>query len=337
MRMGAAIKDYFAELADGVGGAWNRFWFRAVDPFSTSVLRIASGLMALLYLCSFNGELTRWFGPQGLLPSNNVRQLTGAASSASEGAGTVFRFSYFYWLEQPVELWIAHVAGLLVVVLFTAGAFTRITSILSVVVIAAYVHRAPMIAGHLEPVLIMVMFYLCIAPSGACLSIDRWRAARREDHDPLQQAAPSVAANIAVRLIQVHLAGFYIIMALSKLAGFTWWTGESMWWLIAHSESRLVDLTSLHEYLHVVNAWTHAVVLFELVFPVLIWNRLARPLLLAVSVVMWGTLALVTGLLAFCAMMVIAGLAFVPPAGLRAIGCRRSANLPAEPRPAESP
>ena len=42
-----------------------------------------------------------------------------------------------------------------------------------------------------------------------------------------------------------------------------------MWWLIARPESRLVDLTWLYPTPKLIDLWTHAIVLFELGFPVL--------------------------------------------------------------------
>jgi hypothetical protein len=78
-----------------------------------------------------------------------------------------------------------------------------------------------------------------------------------------------------------------------------------------------------------VNAWTHAIVVFELLFGILIWVRPARPLLLGLAVVAWGLLALVTGQVAFCAMMVIANMCFLPPSlGVRIR--RKEPRRPAE-------
>ena len=245
----------------------------------------------------------------------------------------VFRFSYLNLCQSSSELWIAHGTGLIILVLFTAGLFTRITSVLSLVVVLSYIHRAPMLAGQLEPVLAMMIFYLCLAPCGACLSLDAWLGGRKEDKPPAatpgQPAPPrgSVAANLSLRLMQVHLSALYLMMGLTKLGGETWWAGDAIWWLIAQSDSRLVDFTFLRPGLDqiplAINAWTHAIVLFELTFGILIWNRLARPLLLGIAVLMWGSLALVTGLVSFCLMMLIANLAFATPEAMRAIctGC----------------
>ena len=109
------------------------------------------------------------------------------------------------------------------------------------------------------------------------------------------------------------------MMGLSKLMGETWWTGEAMWWLIAHYESRLVDFTRLRDAPQLVDLWAHAVVLFELAYPLLIWVPLARPLVLAAGVIVWTSLALVTGEATFAVMMCVASLAFVPPSVVRSL------------------
>ena len=312
------------DLVRHLGDGWNRFWFTPRDPWGLCLIRVLTGIVALYWVISYSGDLVRWFGPEGLLPESTVNELTGASQRVA-GGGTVrvFHWSYFYFLETPVELWIAHAGSILVVGLLTVGLFTRVTSILSLVVILSYIHRAPMISGPLEPVLAMTMTYLCIAPAGAALSVDAWMRARKSAGDASgsldgQPSIDSVAANISWRLIQVHLAGFYVMMALNKLGGSeVWWTGQAVWQLIAKSETRLVDLTFMYPSEYLLNLWTHSIVLFELAFGVLIWNRVARPLLLIAAVPVWGSLALITGLTSYCAMMLIVNLAFVSPAVLR--------------------
>ena len=64
-----------------------------------------------------------------------------------------------------------------VLVLFTIGAWTRVTSILSLVVFLSDVNRAPMITGLTEPVVAMLLLYLCLAPCGRYFSLDRRLAA----------------------------------------------------------------------------------------------------------------------------------------------------------------
>ena len=271
----------------------------------------------MAYVGSHTTDLVRWFGANGLLPADDVgRLITGQLSGAAEH----FHWSYLTWFQSPAELWTVHALGLMVLALFTIGVFARITSVLSFVVVMSYVHRAPMITGQFEPVLTMLLFYLCLAPSGNYLSVTSWlsRRTRLPQSAAPQKAETSWAANVHLRLMQIHLSWLYLFMGLTKLGGVMgepneapWWRGYAIWTLLARSESRLVDLTFLHSQPLLWNAWTHAIVLFELSFAILIWNRTARPLLLLAAVVSWLSLALVTGLVSFCLVMLVANLAFV--------------------------
>jgi hypothetical protein len=300
-----SIRRYFSDLSEAFGNGWNRFWFTPSDGFSLCMIRALAGLAACYYHWSHAADLVRWFGPDGLLPSETVRRLVGTA---------VFRFSPLLLTESPAALWFFQLAGWVILAAFTAGLRTRVTNVLALLVVLSYVHRAPMLTGPFESVLTMLLAYLCIASSGSHLSIDRWWQNRRH---PAYQPPQAVSARISLRLIQVHVAAFCLLMGLTMLAGQPWWSGEALWWLIAQTESRLVDLTGLHGYPYLINLWTHVVVGFSLLFGVLIWNRLARPLLLVLAVVIWTSLALVTGQVAFFATMLIGSLAFVSPATLR--------------------
>ena len=104
------------------------------------------------------------------------------------------------------------------------------------------------------------------------------------------------------------------MMGLTKLWGDAWWNGDAIWFLLAQTLSRPVDLSALHGWQYLVNFWTHAIVYFELAFPILIWNRHARPLLLGLGVLLWGSLLLATSLLLFSLTLIVASLAFVPAA-----------------------
>ena len=59
------------------------------------------------------------------------------------------------------------------------------------------------------------------------------------------------------------------------------------------------------------NFWAHAIVYFELAFPILVWNRLARPLILALAAVGWLSLALATGSLLLALALLVASASFV--------------------------
>jgi hypothetical protein len=302
----------FSALAEDFGERWNRFWFTPADPLPAAVLRIAVGVIAIAHFLDLAGGLQTWYARDGLLPPTAVQQLLELTSGDAE-----YHPSYLKHFAGT-ELVAAGAIAIALAICFTLGLLTRITGLLTLVAMLAYVHRVPQIAGHLEPVLSFLLLYLCIAPSGACLSIDS-RLFGAAGNGPLRlligRCEPSRTANLGLRLIQIHLAMFYAMMGLTKLYGDAWWDGEAIWLLMAQTESRPLDLTGLRragqfgEY--VLNFWTHAFVYFELAFPVLIWTRVGRPLLLGLSVVIWLSLIVVTGQLLFGLLMLAAGVAFI--------------------------
>ncbi|HEV3138013.1 MAG TPA: hypothetical protein VGZ26_08910 [Pirellulales bacterium] len=313
------VTDYLVRLAAGLGEGWTRFWFTPSDPATLSAIRLFTGAIVVYLHATLSFDLIRFFGPAGLLDSGDIRPLEAGS------------FSYLNYLSTPGELWTAHLIGLAVLIMFMAGWWTRITSVLALVVFLSDIHRAAMITGRTESIAAMVMCYLCLAPCGRRFSLDRLSARRAALAGPAGQAANqdlSTSATIATRLIQVHLALLVAMMGFSKLLGEVWWSGGGVWWLIARPESRSLDLTWLYATPKVIDFWTHAVVLFELGFPVLIWVPLARPLLLAIAAVVWTSLALITGETTFAMMLMIASMAFISP-GVLGVCCRRSVEPPA--------
>jgi hypothetical protein len=304
-----SIRQYFEEAAEATGTAWNRWWFTPRDASSLSALRIAVGLITLYWLATLGIDLIFLFGKGGLLPRDVIRQMAELRDRPT--------FSYLHGLSSAVELWTAHFAALAVTLLFTVGLFTRVASVLTLVAFLATAHRGTVITGVVEPVLAFSLLYLCIAPCGARFSLDAWRRGRRGDVARL--ASHSVAANVATRLLQVHVALVYGMMGITMLSGpaDSWWIGDAMWFLIARPESRMVDLTWLDDHTYLLNFWTHWVVLYELAFAVFVWNRWARPVLLILGIPHWGLLALVTGLAPFCVLMLALNLAFVSPSLFR--------------------
>lgn len=318
-------RGYFADLTESFGSAWNRFWFTPADPLPCAVLRIAVGLLAIAHLLTLGIDLDRWYAADGLLPPASV----AALSEVRLADGSVlpnYRYSYLRLFTTPGQLWFIHAAAIVIAAAFTAGVFTRFSGLLTAVAVLAYVHRAPMISGHLEPVLVFLLIYLSIGPAGDYLSVDGWFWRRRRGGAPIDPP-PSMLANLSLRLIQVHVAMFYLMMGLTKLNGDGWWDGISIWYLLAQTQSRPLDLTFMQKWpdpygTYFVNFWTHAVVYYELAFPVLIWNRLARPLLLGLGLVIWISLILATGLSLFGLTMLAASAAFAPPAWYRGLVAR---------------
>jgi hypothetical protein len=339
--MTSSVTDYFRTLGGEFGRGWNRFWFAPSDPVTLGVLRIAVGLMSLYVVAAYTPDLERYFGTSGLVPMEMVRNLESQTRDGdrqklpgqiSEAMPREFRFSYLERFRSTNALRTAHGVGLVVLLLFTCGFLTRITAVASLIVVLSYLHRGPMLTSQVEPILAFVLFYLCLGPAGATCSVDAWLAARRGAASLQNTSAKGLTsswATVSLRLIQVHLVLVYVMMAVGKMGGSVWWSGLAMWYLIARTEQRTVDLTTLHKLPLLVNAWSYAVMFWQAAFPILIWNRLARPLLLVINALMWALLAPVIGNVPLAVMMVVASLAFVPPETIRNVISRRQVDLAA--------
>ena len=140
----------------------------------------------------------------------------------------------------------------------------------------------------------------------------------------------TVSANLALRLIQLHLVLIYGMAGLAKLQGQAWWTGMAIWGTLAAGEFSLLDFTWLAAWPYVLNLMTHAALALELGYGVLIWVRVLRPLVIAAAVALHVGIALdAPGLTEFGLAMIAANLAFVSGPWLRSLVAGRDADQPA--------
>jgi hypothetical protein len=300
--MSAAVA-YFQRLGTEASAGWDRFWFTPASPAPLARLRIAIGLIALAYFLSWTADLSRMFAGDGLLPPGSTQQLLHERAN-----GRIhYHLSPLFSVDSSSGLYVYHVASLAVALLLTLGAFTRVSCLLTLLAVLMLVHRAPMLTGPLETVLVFLLLYLLVGPSGAALSFDCRRVAK--DRTPL--AAPSWTANVSLRLMQVHLAGFIFLVACSMLGSRFWWNGEALWSLEAQELSRPFDLSWLRDFPKLINGWTHLFVLINLLFPILVWNRLLRPLVVTLGIVAWALMIPLTGQVLYVAAVITAMCAFL--------------------------
>jgi predicted DCC family thiol-disulfide oxidoreductase YuxK len=104
----------------------------------------------------------------------------------------------------------------------------------------------------------------------------------------------------------------------------------AMWGALASAEFRMIDFTWTARYHWLLNALTHASLALELGFPVLIWVRVLRPLVLAATIALHIGIGLTApGLAEFGLAMIAANLAFVSGSWLRSLIVGRDRSKPA--------
>lgn len=301
------IADYFRELTRATVAGWNRFWFTPADPATLGLIRILTGAMLFYTHLVWSLDFMSFFGPQSFINSTLLTKLPNRPWS----------WSHFEWIQSPPALWAIHIGALVVFALLTLGLFSRVMSVLAYLLTVSYVNRVPLALFGLDDMNAMLAMYLMVGPSGGAFSLDRWLAKRRAGGDlPVR---PSVGANAAIRLIQVHLCIIYLFSAAGKLMGDSWWGGGAIWLSIGNLEYQSLDVTWLGGYPLLVNILTHATVYWELSYCALVWPRLTRPLVLAMAVAVHMGIAICMGMMTFGLVMIIANVAFVSPVLVRCI------------------
>ncbi len=173
-----AVTSYLARLMTATADGWNAFWYTPADPTLLGLIRTLTGLMLLYTHAVWGLVLHDFFGPDAWIS----RELAGSFQSD--------QFAYsLWWYVPPRWLWPVYAIMMLVLALFTAGLWTRITAVLSLVVVISFVNRVPEALFGLDKINAILTFYLAVGPSGSALSVDRWLARRRHR----EQARPRLA------------------------------------------------------------------------------------------------------------------------------------------------
>jgi uncharacterized membrane protein YphA (DoxX/SURF4 family) len=309
----AATRDYVGEL----WRAWNDFWFTPVDPATLSFIRLLAGCMLLYTHFIWSLDLSGYMGADGWIPLESLHAVHAPPPTAEtpEPAAPWSIWSVFFWIKPTWLLWTVHILALVVFAMLAAGLFTRVVSVLAFLLAVSYVHRVtPGAYFGLDKTNCMLALYLMLGPAGARYSLDRlWKLRRGDRADP----APSTSANVAIRLIQLHLCAVYFFSGLAKLEGVSWKLGTAVWWAAANYEYQSLSLTWLADWPLLVALLTHVTVFWELSYCFLVWNRLTRPIVLWMAVAVHGGIALFVGMITFGLAMIIANLSFLQPSTVR--------------------
>ena len=302
---------YPVQLCRELGSAWRWFWFSQASDLLTAKLRIAIGMFAMLWLYSFSSDVTDWFGPNGIVRPQAVRNIEAAA--VAPNPASEWRYSLLDFCTTDSQVSTVHIVAFALVASFTIGFATPFTSLASIVVVSTFIQRAPILFGATEHMLLAALIYLAIAPCGKFLSLDSLLARRRGTADIDDLTRPqipdgSVRSNVCLRLIQVHLAIVLLYSGLAKLSGIVWWNGDAVWWMLVQPESALLDFSRLGQGLTgelAMNTWTYTIVMAELLTATFVWFRATRPLIVGLAILVYLSLIPLTGLVGYCCLIIV--------------------------------
>jgi hypothetical protein len=264
-------------------------------------MRVLVGTMVLYTHIVWSIGLESFALTDRLIPVEFVRNQFGDSP---------FFWSHLFGIESPTTLWIVHIIALIIFLMFAVGLFTRVTSVLSFLLIVSYANRLAPAQFGLDQINAFLTLYLAIGPSGAAFSVDNWLRKKKK----LAPIDKSISANIAIRLIQLHMCVIYLFAGLSKLRGETWVGGDAIWGALASYEYQTLDMTWMANYFWMINLLTLVTVVWEVSYFALIWNRITRPIYLLIAVGTHLGIGFCMGMITFGLIMLIGNMAFLSPA-----------------------
>ncbi len=304
------------DLVMGTIRGWDAFFFQPADPRPIGLIRICLGLLLLWNFGILGLDLQAFLGPDGWANADSVRSYL-AFDGRPTGPGWTF------WLGLPKALILpVYLSSLLTLILFTGGLWTRVTSVLTWIIVVSTIGRTPIIIFGFDQAASTLTLYLAVTGAGGqSFSIDRFLRKRRAGRNPSidnperayesnGEPTPTVSANLCLRLIQLHLCLIYLMAGLAKLQSPIWWEGVAVISLLGYSEFRPIDLTWVAQWPKFLELSTHIALFLELSYAVLVWIRPIRPLLITMTLGLHVAIGITMGLYEFALAMMIANVAF---------------------------
>lgn len=319
-----AIRRATTDWSRDAWQGWNRFWFTPTDPATYSLLRLLGGAMIFYTHLVWTLDLEAFFGPESWVSPAAHEQLFGqellpapeALTGTEPSFRTTYTWSHFWWVDSASYRWVMHAVVLLACAMLTIGWHSRMAAVAVFLFTVSYIHRAPEAAFGLDQINSFVVMYLLIGPCGACYSLDSLLARRRRGSN-VSQPAPSVGANVGLRLLQVHMCVIYFFSGVGKLRGPSWWSGYAMWQSFANLEYQSLDMTWLADWPVLLTVMCHLTIFWECTYWALVWRRFTRPIVLLLAIVIHLGIAASMGMITFGLAMVIGNVSFVSPRFVR--------------------
>jgi hypothetical protein len=289
-----------------LGAAAARFVAAPASPRPLAAVRIGISLTLLLQALALAGSVLALFGPRAVVQWSLTDTLVLPG---------VPRLSWFTRLFAPLGVseemvvrgcFVLYVAGLSALLF---GWHTRVAA-----VVAWFTHLLVMM-GHrsslygVDDFAHIVLFYFMWMPVGHAWSLDvasGW-----------VKGAPSFAARLSLRVLQLHLCIVYLSSGIEKLMapGAQWISGEVLWKALMLPEFAQFDVTWLADYPWFLRLATWGSLALELGYAFFIWPRLTRVPTALATIGMHLGIAVLMGMVSFgCVMMVLTGGVWLVPA-----------------------
>ena len=233
--------------------------------YPLGLVRMAFGVLAVLWTISLLPVLNDLLGPNGVVPTQpQMPYMWGI---------------FEVWASSPALL-LGWAVLLVASIALTVGWHSRLAAVLVFILILSFQRRDPWVFNAGDVVVRIEALFLALSPCGAALSLDRRRKAGSFWSAESRPVWP-------VRLFQVQMSIIYLAAVQTKLSGETWLQGTAVSYVLRLDDMQrwpAPDWFTTNSL--IVNLVTWGALAIEFALAVLIWKRRLRPWVLASGVVL---------------------------------------------------
>jgi hypothetical protein len=267
--------------------SWSEFWFSPQSLLQLAIFRIVlCGTMSLMYLDRWL-DWKLFYSDAALVPREIALKVMPEFYRPP--------FEWYFWTES--QMGIFH--GLLVLGLFllALGIGGRLVAICTWILHIGFLHRNYSVAFGADLIGGIFLMYLALTQSCARLSVlHLW-------FGKAKFTKPDLVTNTFYRMIQIQLCVIYGYTGFEKLKGSTWWDGTALWSVLANPQMVIADFSWIRFIPMAVVFITFSTILFEIYFPVLVWNLKFRKFFLVTGFFFHAGIGLTMALYSFAIIM----------------------------------
>jgi hypothetical protein len=251
--------------------------------------------LLLFLLLGYFGRQTEYFGYDGWMSLDAYKN---ARISESDPQAPNFRPPVASWspsfgTTSPTAVHALYFGSLAAAALFTFGIATRITAPLAWLAAVSFTSNPILAAYGGDSLLLILTFYLMIG----YVLMGLWNGDRTPTALVLGQRRmqESAAANLALRMLQVHFAILVFTTGIVKLQTGFWWEGLALWFpMNPPTELTLDRIKELRNapdayatWLGVLSLFAYAALAWQISYPFLAWRGRWRYFIVAGAAIGW--------------------------------------------------
>ncbi|MDR7523202.1 MAG: DCC1-like thiol-disulfide oxidoreductase family protein [Armatimonadota bacterium] len=199
---------------------------------------------------------------------------------------------------SPLFFEAVYLSGILIALAYTVGLWPRVMGVLHWVMIWSLQERNQLITDGGDNIMRIVLLFLILVNTGACLAIGGSRGSRRMP--AVLREVLAVAHNFGILLVLGQLAVLYTSTGLYKAMGELWQNGTALYYILRVDEfSWPAGAAFIYGNPYLVVLGTYGTVLFEVLFAPSLLNRWTRYAVIAAGVGFHVGIAVFMGLVTF--------------------------------------